>query len=65
MQQNFYANLDRLRRTRNNLVHQAKTDVNIKLLSDFMAKVARHYLQELFHNSTLLEHTTIDDIIYK
>ncbi|MDX2248415.1 MAG: hypothetical protein SF052_16650 [Bacteroidia bacterium] len=64
-ERNFFASLDRLRRIRNQLVHQAKTDININLFSDYLSKITRHYLKELFKNSTLTKLETDNDIIHK
>lgn len=59
----FYASMDRIRRVRNDLVHEAKTDYNISLFSIYLAKVTRHYLQVFFKNSTSMKYNTMDEII--
>lgn len=64
-ERSFFASLDRLRRIRNQLVHQAKTENNINLFSGYLSKITRHYLKELFKNSTLAGLETDNDIIHK
>ncbi|MEM8528861.1 MAG: hypothetical protein AAGG68_29770, partial [Bacteroidota bacterium] len=48
--------MDRLRRIRNELVHEGSTSIgNIDVLSRFLSKITRFYLKKFFKNSTLLD----------
>lgn len=62
--EDWYAKLDRIRRARNELVHQAKTQYNIEFLSEFLSKISRLYLKELFRKSGLSTLTN-DEVIHK
>lgn len=64
VREDWHAKLDRVRRVRNELTHEAKTGYNIELLSEFISKISRFYLRELFRESAIYSNKTNNDIIH-
>ncbi|MGB0930274.1 MAG: hypothetical protein ACPGVB_05840 [Chitinophagales bacterium] len=62
-EENLYAKIDRLRRVRNEFAHEAHTFANIEIVSEYLSKVARYYLKELFRNSDKYSNEEDNDII--